>query len=456
MDCVDHALLFAGVEALASRANVDDTREPYDARRKKSVIDIQFSVFQSAKPRSARAQSNDQAIRQAGIEEVLRVGVDHVSLRGVSARAGLTHGATYARYEDANELLVDLWISELQTRAIKLFTLCLNLCETPSEPALDEVIGLARNATSADIASLHVLFAARRIPVLLEEVEPFIVKYLQRENCSSPVVSSAFTRAVCVYSIMAAQIMYSYHEDRPDDCLDKLKTWLLPTLRTNPADVAPIPGVAPKAPFLDIHTTDLKSRIALATYQVVGKSGYTHATLSRIARRARCSTGAIYGLYSSKEALVADTYNLANHTRWRRNNNFTNILDEGVLSQLLFETGSSVNSTWCNYLLEFSIATNFSPVLFETISHETSSIGEMIQLLAGLGNEEKVVLMGMVTNFSLLTYGLSYVAAACGTLECTNFAQFAEPFRQQVRTSVGDTWDTLAEQVNLLAAQLDT
>ena len=44
--------------------------------------------------------------------------------------------------------------------------------------------------------------------------------------------------------------------------------------------------MAPKAPFLDIHTTDLKSRIALATYQVVGKSGYTHATLSRIARRA--------------------------------------------------------------------------------------------------------------------------------------------------------------------------
>jgi AcrR family transcriptional regulator len=58
---------------------------------------------------------------------LLRVGVDHVSLRDVSARAGLTHGAAYARYEDANELLVDLWISKLQNRAIRLFTLCLKL-----------------------------------------------------------------------------------------------------------------------------------------------------------------------------------------------------------------------------------------------------------------------------------------------------------------------------------------
>ena len=57
--------------------------------------------------------ANDAAIRDAAIGEVLRVGVDHVSLRDVGHEAGLTHGATYARYEDVDELLVDLWNSEL-------------------------------------------------------------------------------------------------------------------------------------------------------------------------------------------------------------------------------------------------------------------------------------------------------------------------------------------------------
>lgn len=47
--------------------------------------DIQFSVPHSLRPRSVRALSNDRAIHEAGIEELLRVGVDHVSQRGVSA-----------------------------------------------------------------------------------------------------------------------------------------------------------------------------------------------------------------------------------------------------------------------------------------------------------------------------------------------------------------------------------
>ena len=82
--------------------------------------------------RSARALANDAAIRAAGVAEVLRVGVDHLSLRDVGHRAGLTHGATYARYEDVDELLVDLWNSTMLTRAIALYDLCAALVREPS------------------------------------------------------------------------------------------------------------------------------------------------------------------------------------------------------------------------------------------------------------------------------------------------------------------------------------
>ncbi len=75
----------------------------------------------SQRTRSARAVANDSAIREAAVNEVLRVGVDHVSLRDVGHSAGLTHGATYARYEDVDELLVDLWNSVLRQRAITMF-----------------------------------------------------------------------------------------------------------------------------------------------------------------------------------------------------------------------------------------------------------------------------------------------------------------------------------------------
>jgi AcrR family transcriptional regulator len=315
---------------------------------------------------------------------------------------------------------------------------------------------LIRNTTHADIASVHVLLTARRIPVLLEEVEPFIDQYLKRQECSSPVASSAVTRAICVYGIMVAQIIYSYHNDRPDDYLDTLRARLLATLLAEPSEVVSVGAVTPTVPFLDNERVDLQTRLALATYQVVGKSGYTHATLSRIARRAECSTGAIYGLYSSKERLVADSYHLAIQRRWSQPTNFTGILDEGALTQLLFETGHPMNATWCNYLLEFSLATAFNPVLLETISYHTSGVSKMIPLLQGLTDDERLVLSDVVTMISLLTHGLSYVSAVCGSLECSNFDQFAEPLRTAFLSNVGATWDRLFEQINLFAEQLNT
>ena len=58
--------------------------------------------------RSQRALTNDKAILAAAVDEIVRVGVDRVSLRDVGHVAGLTHGATYARYEDVSELLIEV------------------------------------------------------------------------------------------------------------------------------------------------------------------------------------------------------------------------------------------------------------------------------------------------------------------------------------------------------------
>src|SRR5271168_1094263 len=114
----------------------------------------------SQRTRSARAVANDAAIREAAVSEVLRVGVDHVSLRDVGHRAGLTHGATYARYEDVDELLVDLWNSELVHRATTTFDLCMAAAESPSIASVNALFDVIRNATPADVASVHLLLTA--------------------------------------------------------------------------------------------------------------------------------------------------------------------------------------------------------------------------------------------------------------------------------------------------------
>src|SRR5271170_7740226 len=104
----------------------------------------------SQRTRSARAVANDAAIREAAVSEVLRVGVDHVSLRDVGHQAGLTHGATYARYEDVDELLVDLWNSVLSARATEMFGLCMGAAQAPSAKSVGAMFDAIRDATPAD------------------------------------------------------------------------------------------------------------------------------------------------------------------------------------------------------------------------------------------------------------------------------------------------------------------
>jgi AcrR family transcriptional regulator len=90
--------------------------------------------------------------------------------------------------------------------------------------------------------------------------------------------------------------------------------------------------------------------------------------VSRIARRAKCSPGAIYNLFDSKEELVADSYFSALKSRLDGTTEFAKLLDKGELSQVLFDSAHETNALWRDYLLEFSLATAFNEHLFRAMA----------------------------------------------------------------------------------------
>ena len=121
--------------------------------------------------RSSRALSNDAAIREATVKLILRTGIDSISFRDVGREAGLTHGALYARFEDAEELLVDLWSEVLCERMVALLHAAKDAARNPNEQTVDTLLDFVRNAEEADVAAVVVLFGARRFIVLHEEVD---------------------------------------------------------------------------------------------------------------------------------------------------------------------------------------------------------------------------------------------------------------------------------------------
>jgi AcrR family transcriptional regulator len=403
--------------------------------------------------RSARAVANDTAIRDAAVSEVLRVGVDHVSLRDVGHEAGLTHGATYARYEDVDELLVDLWNSVLCDRAVTMFELCMSAAEDPNTSTVGAIFDFIRAATPADVACVQLLLTSRRIPTVHEEVEPFIHDYLEREFDEPSLQSAAFTRGITIFAMTMVQIFADSQFGWDRDYQSVLEKLLLETLETDPRDVDEVKLEEPVDQIILAPGDDLKTQLAYATFGVVGKSGYTRATISRIARRANCSPGAIYKLYPSKEDLVIAAFHDLMRARWMKISNFVNVLEEGSITQLLYNSASHHNAVRRSFTLETALASAHSDKLRVAVLGQISELEAVIPLLTNISDDEKNRLRYLIRSIIFVSIGVTFLSTVTDSLANLDFNQFAEPFRRAVLKDGVPTWSVMCHQILELKQQ---
>lgn len=401
----------------------------------------------SQRARSARAIANDEAILAAAVSEVLRVGVDHVSLRDVGHQAGLTHGATYARYEDVDELLVDLWNSLLSQRAIEMFEICMHAAEVPTQESVGAIFEYVRASTPVDFACIQVLLTARRIPTLHEEVEPFLHDYLEKGPSSSVATSATFTRGLTVFSMMLIQIFADSQFGTDQAYQDALQQLLLETLQTDPRDIGHVALLDPDDRIILAPSDDLKQQLAYATFGVVGKSGYTRATISRIARRASCSPGAIYKLYLSKEDLVIAAFHDLMRARWMRISNFIDVLEEGSITQLLYNSASNENEVRQSFTLETALAAVHSDKLRGAILGQLGELEAVIPLLDNISDDEKNRLRYLIRSITYATIGVTFFSTFTNALQSTDLNQFAEPFRRAILKDCVPTWSEMCHQI---------
>ena len=401
----------------------------------------------TSRTRSARAVANDSAIRDAAIDELIRVGVDHLSLRDVSHRAGLTHGATYARYEDFGELLVDLWISRLGERIQLLFDLCMDAAKHPGAASAKALFDHVHEAGPNDVAAIQLLMTARRLPTLMEEVESFIKESLEAESCKSPDVSPAFTRGLTLFAMMIAEIFADSYLGADEHYREIVEAALLETLETDPASVVVRAFTEEITPDIAPTSNDLRTQLSWATNLVVGRSGYTRATISRIARRANCSPGAIYKLYESKEELVATAFRELMRSRWMRASNFVRVLEEDAISRMLYRATSCEHAVRRSFSTEFALAAPYNELLLTAIQDQTKGLAAIVDGLENVSSDEKRHLNHLIRAMTYLTVGVGMLANVSENTQCANFGQFAEPFRRAILRDCLPTWTELRRQI---------
>ena len=401
--------------------------------------------------RSTRALINDRLIRDATVKLILQHGIDALSFREIGKEARLTHGALYARCEDIEELLVDLWVNELKVRAEAMMVLAEEAVANPSDVRIHAVVDYLRNASPDDEATVQVLLASRRFPVLLEETESFTREFIERRV---GVPEDLHSRTLLVFSLMMMVVLSISQLGPQYEDLDFIESILCSTLRVEAGDGAPVELRDSNEWAIAAPKSDTRSQLAYCTYVAVGKTGFSQATISRISRRANCSPGAIYKIFPSKDELVIAAMRAVVKAPWTTTASFCAILDEGSLAQLLAGSASIHNDARKFFDLEVALASSSNVKLRAAVQSQLQSLEALVPFVAGPDQAEKAQLLYTIRLLNLLSTGTSFLSTLSPSVERMDFNQFAEPLRRSLEQKL-PSWNEIRSQLLATIAPTD-
>ncbi|TSA51609.1 MAG: TetR/AcrR family transcriptional regulator [Actinobacteria bacterium] len=252
-----------------------------------------------------RTLINSAAILKALKQEATAVGLDSIAASSIAKRAGLTTGAMYSRFENTDEMLIALWEQVVAQKFGEHLLETIHYLTTPDKIRLnpDLIARLERPSTVLGLAAEFAVVAQRN-EVVGEVVTPQITQWLQDAGLhknSSPIQCAGVAIGA---SLVLGSILRSFVTSSNKDL-----SFVLRGLRQAYSTAQPIESPLPAVhPNLIQAATGSAVRDALinATAEVMSKTGYAGATISRIARKSKLTSGTIYNVYDDKEELMND------------------------------------------------------------------------------------------------------------------------------------------------------
>ena len=122
--------------------------------------------------RLPKSEATRLRLLDCAVQEIARSGPDRVGFTAVARLAGMSTGALYARYENADELLVDVWLQKCLPEVRRVVDDLTSAVTGESEAGC---LALATRIGSLDpvlLATTRLLVAARRNDTLWEVVDP--------------------------------------------------------------------------------------------------------------------------------------------------------------------------------------------------------------------------------------------------------------------------------------------
>ena len=391
--------------------------------------------------RSNRALVNDEKIRKAVIDEILDKGVDRLSLREVGRRAGLTHGATYARFEDVDEMIIDTWDAVLKSHVFASYQWCQLASVDPVAANVINLFDAMEQATDEFVAGLHVIVASRRQGPLREVIDAFLDEHVRDFDPVSRDYQPRDARVLTVFSVLAGRLLMLHHRVDEEE-LVKVGGQIIANIFTAHVDESFMHEPVSLPVVLAPRQRD-PVRVALseAAFVVVGRSGVDHATFSRIARVAACPTA--WDMYSSKSQLIATALRHDYVDPWMRLVNFVNILEPGYLAKMLHHATNGMDADRRRFSVEVSLALSYHPDIRAAAREHMDELESISVEIDDLSDDERVLLRVLIRIMAYSMFAVAFTESLVRISPWEDLFHVGESIRLGVIAGYEETWVTL-------------
>lgn len=298
-----------------------------------------------------------------------------MAMTKIARRAGLTTGALYGRYETVAELAAAVWSDLVGPASIAVLEDAVTGIVDGDRAGFDRTVSRLTAPDHDVLVGLELAAVARRIDEVDEVVRPDLTRALNRSVADDDSVRRA--RAAAAIGTVWGILLHCApgHLELDWSPVLRLVRWSCrqPIDADAPIDRFALGGMPDYA--MRPGTDDpLDDALIAAAAAIIGRVGLKRTTNTRIARRAGVTSGAIYGRYRTKEALlerafgtaVADWY-AANLDRYRTiTDHRPRPADPGDADAE--DAFSPVGSEWPAFRLEAQIAAMHNPRLAQALT----------------------------------------------------------------------------------------
>ena len=292
-----------------------------------------------AKERKKRASFDE--LLMSGVSAISEKGIDHVSVSDVAKISGVSRPTFYTYFGDLPGFYAELWL-RFGTEWL--------------DAQVDESIQLD---PELDQALLEIFATARRIPEVFEVLQPDFEKWWQAKSSGFSLRSQemVWDLGFLFGYKLASRVTPKADLGLPVRAALKLPENVLTLPGMEGLGVKITPEMLPPMAGLTREDDTVESVLTQAAIEVISTSGVAATSMTRIARRARVSTGSVYPRFKNSEELIERSFVTAIENIVGKNVQM--VADQGIgIDQYAMTVNAGYGEnrkTWRNFRTEMHI-----------------------------------------------------------------------------------------------------